>query len=83
MYTSEVQVIDAIHSIFYKKLSFEEGYTVYVKISSQIGESLHSEYTQHYPPRVAEKLGKQAFAERIGAKAEDEQYTQKLVPYLE
>ena len=46
-------------------------------VSSQINDSLHAEYTQHYPPRVAEKLGKQAFAERIGAKAEYEQYTQE------
>ena len=81
VYKSEVQVMDAIQSTFYKKLSFEEGYTVYV--SSPIGESLHAEYAQHYPPRVAEKLGKQAFAERIGAKSEYEQYTQELVPYLE
>ena len=51
--------------------------------SSQMGESLHAEYMQHYPPRVAEKLGKQAFAERIGAKTEYEQYTQELAPYLE
>ena len=81
VYKSEVQVIDAIQSTFYKNLSFEEGYTEYV--SSPIGESLHAEYTQHYPPRVDKKLGKQAFAERIGAKSEYEQYTQELVPYLE
>ena len=42
VYKSEVQVIDAIQSTFYKKLSFEEGYNVYV--SSQIGESLHRVY---------------------------------------
>ena len=74
IYKSEAQVIDAIQSTFYKKLSFEEGYNVYV--------SWKSSHPQNYPPRVAEKLGKQAFAERIGAKAEDE-HTQKLVPYLE
>ena len=80
VYKSEVQVMDAIQSTFYKKISFAEVYTVYV--SSPRGESLHAEYNQHYPPRVAEKLGKQAFAERIGAKSEYEQYTQELVPYL-
>ena len=52
-------------------------------LSSPIGESVHTEYTQQYPPRIAEKLGKQTFAERIGANAEYEHYTQELVPYLE
>ena len=41
IYKSEVQVIDAIQSTFYKKKSFEEEYNVYV--SSQIGESLQVE----------------------------------------
>ena len=81
VYKSETQVIDAIQSTFYKNLSFEEGYTVF--ISCPIGESVHTEYTQHYPTRIAEKLGKQTFAERIGANAEYEHYTQELVPYLE
>ena len=71
VYKSEAQVMEGIQSTFYKKISFEEGYNVFV--SSQIGESLQVEYDQNYPPRVAEKLGKQAFAERIGAKAEYEQ----------
>ena len=81
VYKNETQVIDAIQSTFYKNLSFEEGYTVF--ISSPIGESIHTEYTQQYAPRIAEKLGKQTFAERIGANAEYEHYTQELVPYLE
>ena len=68
VYKNETQVIEAIQSTFYKNLSFEEGYTVF--ISSPIGESVHTEYTQHYPTRIAEKLGKQTFAERIGANAE-------------
>ena len=51
-----------------------------MNFSSEIGESLHAEYTQIYPPRVAEKLAKQAFAEMIGAKAAYEQCTHELVP---
>ena len=40
-------------------------------------------YEEGFPFRILEKLGRQNFAQKIGAKKKYEQYTQELSPYLE
>ena len=81
MYKQDFQGAAAIESAFYKKLSSEEGYTVY--LYSPIGQSYLHDYEAEFPSRIVEKLGRQHFAQKIGAKKEYEQYTHELAPYLE
>ena len=80
-YKSDLAVIYAVEKMFYKKLSFEEGYEVW--LSSQDGESSMYDMSEDFPSRIVEKLGRQRFAEKIGAKQEYAQYTQELAPYME
>ena len=71
MYKDNFQVASAIESAFYKKLPFEEGYTVY--LSSPLGESYLHDYETEFTSRIVEKLGRQHFDQKIGAKKEYDQ----------
>ena len=57
------------------------GYNVY--LSSPVGKSYLHDYEEEFPSRIVEKLSRQHFAQKIGAKQEYDQYTQELSPYLE
>ena len=80
-YNNDILVMYAIEKRFYKKLSFEEGYDVWS--SSEEGKLSIDDWSEQFPSRIVEKLGRQRFAQKIEAKQEYDQYTQELAPYME
>ena len=71
-YNNDTTVMYAIEKGSIKKLPSEEGYEVWA-FSIQVK-------SEDFPPRVVEKLGRQEFAKKSGAKQEYKQYTQELPP---
>ena len=80
-YNDDFSVMYAVEKLFYKKLPFEEGYDVW--IASPAGKVSMDSTNEHFPPRVADKIGRKFFAEHIGAKEEKARFTKELEPYLE
>ena len=65
-YRDETHVLISIEKRFYRKLPFEEAFDVWA--SSEEGKVGMEVLSEEFPSRVAEKLGRQRFAQKIEAK---------------